>query len=181
MGIVAGMTIGFIVPSFFMSLHNWQQFNKDSYDKTLFKRLLVYLVIGAEYQQTVILLLPWITIALLLIGLQVFYFDLAFQLGDYPIGIVKIGIFIAIANLLLNYWLMPLMEIQGAAIVTISSFALGNVLSFIFGRQYFALPFSVVDFMKIVLATLLMGLCLWGLKDLQGWGWLLVQLGGRCD
>ena len=278
-GIISGMAIGFVGSSFFMSLHNWKKFNKKSYDKALFKRLLiyglplasaaileeftksadrfmlaalqdkaqaglyavgydlsgnsifmlmtainlaaypviiklleeegkqaayeyfnkytvlllgiaipavmglilvgsnlVYLVIGAEYQQTVTLLLPWITIALFLLGLQVFYFDLAFQLGDYTIGIVKIGIFIAVANLVLNYWLIPLMGIQGAAIATISSFALGSVLSFIFGRQYFALPFPVVEFAKIVLATLLMGLSLWGLKDLQGWGWLLLQL-----
>jgi O-antigen/teichoic acid export membrane protein len=137
---------------------------------------LVYLVIGVEYQQTVTLLLPWITIALLLLGLQVFYFDLAFQLGDYTIGIVKIGIFIALANLALNYWLIPLMGIQGAAVATISSFGLGSVLSFVFGRQYFTLPFPILDFVKIVIATLLMGLSLWGLKDFQGWGWLLVQL-----
>ena len=278
-GIITGMAIGFIGPSFVMSLHNWKKFNKKFYDNALFKRLLiyglplasaaileeftksadrfmlavlqdkaqaglyavgydlsgnsifmlmtainlaaypviiklletdgkqaayeyfnqytilllgiaipavmglilvgsnlVYLVIGVEYQQTVTLLLPWITIALLLLGLQVFYFDLAFQLGDYTIGIVKIGIFIALANLALNYWLIPLMGIQGAAIATISSFALGSILSFIFGRQYFALPFPVVEFVKIVGATSLMGLSLWGLKDLQGWGWLLIQL-----
>jgi O-antigen/teichoic acid export membrane protein len=137
---------------------------------------IIYLVIGAEYQQTVTLLLPWITIALFLLGLQVFYFDLAFQLGDYPMGIVKIGIFIAMANLALNYWLIPLLGIQGAAIATISSFALGSLLSLVFGRKYFTLPFPLIDFAKIILATLFMGVSLWGLSALQGWGWLIIQL-----
>ena len=41
---------------------------------------LVHLLIGSEYQQAVILLLPWISIALLMMGLQAAYFDLAFQL-----------------------------------------------------------------------------------------------------
>lgn len=279
LGIIIGMAMGFVVPSFFMSLSTWATVKPSSYDPVLFKRLLVYglplasaavleeftksadrfmlasledkaqaglyavgydlsgnsilmlmsainlaaypviikrleiedkqavyqyfkqytllllgialpavmglilvgsnlvaLLIGAEYQQTVTLLLPWISVALLLLGLQVFYFDLAFQLGDYPMGIVKIGIVIAIANIALNYWLIPLIGIQGAAIATIVSFALGSLLSVIFGRRYFALPFPLTDFVKIIIATLFMGLSLWLLKDLHGWGWLVVQL-----
>jgi O-antigen/teichoic acid export membrane protein len=279
LGIIIGMTMGFVLPSFFMSVSTWVTINHSSYDPALFKRLWVYglplasaavleeftksadrfmlaslqdkaqaglyavgydlsghsilmlmsainlaaypmiikrletegkqaayqyckqytllllgialpaviglilvgsnlitLLIGVEYQQTVTLLLPWISVALLLLGLQVFYFDLAFQLGDYPIGIVKIGVFIALANIGLNYWLIPLMGIQGAAIATISSFALGSLFSVIFGRRYFLLPFPIIDFLKIIIATLLMGLSLWLLRDLHGWGWLMVQL-----
>jgi O-antigen/teichoic acid export membrane protein len=278
-GIIMGMAMGFVLPSFVMSLQSWGSINRSAYDPVLFKRLvlyglplasaaileeftksadrfmlaslqdtaqaglyavgydlsgnsifmlmtainlaaypviikrletegkqsayayfnqytllllgvaipavmglilvgsnIVYLLIGAEYQHTVILLLPWISIALLLLGLQVFYFDLAFQLGDYPMGIVHIGIVIAITNLALNYWLIPWMGMQGAAIATISSFALGSVLSFIFGRRYFALPFPIIDFLKISAATLLMGVSLWSLRELHGWGWLIVQL-----
>ena len=137
---------------------------------------LITLVIGVEYQATAILLLPWITVAMLLLGLQVFYFDFAFQLGDNTIGIVKIGIVIALTNLVLNYWLIPKMGIQGAAIATISSFAVGSLLSFIFGRQYFRVPFPAIDFIKIVSASIVMGGCLWGLKDFIGWGWLLLEL-----
>ncbi|HIO91395.1 MAG TPA: hypothetical protein EYG68_00940 [Leucothrix mucor] len=278
-GIIAGMSVGFFIPSLFMSLTTWKKFDKKSYDKALFKRLLVYglplasaalleeftksadrfmlaamldksqaglyavgydisgnsvfmlmtaislaaypiiikllendgkqaayeyfekytvlllgiaipavlglilvgsnlvsLVIGVEYQATTLLLLPWITVALLLLGLQVFYFDFAFQLGDHAIGIVKIGAVIAITNLFLNYWLIPIMGIQGAAIATISSFALGSFLSFVLGRKYFRVPFPMMDFIKILLATFVMGLSLWWFKDLIGWGWLLVQL-----
>lgn len=137
---------------------------------------LIHLVIGQEYQQVVTSLLPWMTLALFLAGLQAFYFDLAFQLGHYTMGIVKIGVFIATFNIGLNYLFIPTMGITGAAIATISSFGLGAILSVIFGNRYFPLPFPLKEFTKIILATLIMVLCLWGLKDDFGWLQLVIQL-----
>ncbi len=138
---------------------------------------LVYLLIDEQYHDAVIYLLPWITAAVFMMGLQAFYFDLAFQLGHYVIAIVKIGVVIAIVNLSLNYWLIPTMGIKGAAIATLSSFTLGSVMSAIMGRKRFSLPFPFKEFTKIVIASLVMGICLWWLKDLRGWGWLALQLG----
>ena len=137
---------------------------------------LVYLLIDKDYQESVIFLLPWITTALFLMGLQAFYFDLSFQLGHYTIGIVKIGIVVASINVLLNYFLIPTMGIKGAAIATISSFFIGTVLSAIMGQKYFALPFPSNEFIKIIFASAIMGFCLWWIKDLRGWGWLALQL-----
>jgi O-antigen/teichoic acid export membrane protein len=110
-------------------------------------------------------------------GLQAFYFDLAFQLGHYVIAIVKISVVIAVVNFSLNYWLIPTMGINGAAIATLSSFAIGSILSAIMGRRHFTLPFPMKEFTKIVLASLVMGFCLWWLKEYRGWGWLALQLG----
>ena len=138
---------------------------------------LVYLLIDEKFQESVITLLPWITSAIFLMGLQAFYFDLAFQLGQHVIAIVKISIVIAVVNLSLNYWLIPTMGINGAAIATLSSFALGSILSAIMGRKHFTLPFPFKEFAKIILASLVMGFCLWWLKDFRGWGWLALQLG----
>ena len=137
---------------------------------------LVYLLIDEKFQDSVITLLPWITSAVFLMGLQAFYFDLAFQLGHYVIAIVKISVVIAVVNLSLNYWLIPTMGINGAAIATLSSFALGSILSAIMGRKHFSLPFPLKEFTKIVFASLVMGFCLWWLKDFRGWGWLALQL-----
>jgi O-antigen/teichoic acid export membrane protein len=110
---------------------------------------LVYLLIDEKFQESVIYLLPWITSAVFLMGLQAFYFDLAFQLGHHVIAIVKISIVIGIVNLTLNYWLIPTMGINGAAIATLSSFAIGSILSAIMGRKHFTLPFPVKEFTKI--------------------------------
>ncbi len=137
---------------------------------------LVHLLIDVDYQESVIFLLPWITTAIFLLGLQVFYFDLAFQLGHKTIASVKIAVAIAIINIGLNYWLIPIMGIHGAAIATISSFSVGSILSAYFGRKYFSLPFPVGETVKIVIATLMMSLCLYWLRDKSGWEWLLMQL-----
>jgi O-antigen/teichoic acid export membrane protein len=137
---------------------------------------LIYLLIDERFQESVIFLLPWVTSAIFLMGLQVFYFDLAFQLGDHPMGIAKIGVVIATVNIGLNYWLIPIMGIQGAAIATLSSFMVGSILSAIMGRKYYTLPVPYKSFVKIILATLFMAFCLWWVKDFRGWGWLLLQL-----
>ena len=138
---------------------------------------IVYLLIDEQYQASVIFLLPWITVAVFVMGLQATYFDIAFQLSQYVITVVKIGIVIAIVNFLLNYWLIPPMGMKGAAIATLSSFTLGSVLSAILGRRRFKLPFPFIEFTKILIASLVMGFCLWWLKDLRGWGWLMLQFG----
>ncbi len=137
---------------------------------------IVYLLIDEEYQKSVIFLLPWITSAVFMMGLQAFYFDLAFQLGHYVIAVAKIAVVVASINFALNYWLIPDMGLKGAAIATLSSFTLGSILSGIMGRKRFKLPFPIADFIKIIFSTLVMGICLWWLKDLRGWGWLIVQL-----
>jgi len=137
---------------------------------------LVYLLIDADYQKSVIFLLPWITIAIFLMGLQVFYFDLAFQLGQKTIASVKIAVVIAIINVGLNYKLIPGYGIQGAAIATISSFAVGCILSAYYGKKHFSLPFPISDIFKILISTFIMFISLYLFKDYTGWGWLLIQL-----
>jgi len=137
---------------------------------------LIHLLIGEEYQQAVSFLLPWIAIALFMMGMQANYFDLAFQLGHYTIGIVKISITIALINVALNFYLIPSMGMKGAAIATLTSFILGALLSAILGRKHFAVPFPIRDFIKISIATLFMSIFLWWFKDQRGWAWLLLQL-----
>ena len=137
---------------------------------------LIHLLIGEEYQQAVAFLLPWIAIAVLMMGLQATYFDLAFQLGQYTIGILKISLIIAVINVALNYYLIPTMAMKGAAIATLASFIIGAILSAILGRKHFALPFPVSDFIKIVFATSFMALFLYFFKEYRGWGWLVLQL-----
>jgi len=137
---------------------------------------LVSLLIDEEFQPAVLFLLPWISSAIFLMGIQVFYFTLAFQLGNQTLSSVKIALIIAIINVGLNYWLIPTMGIKGAAIATITSFLLGSILSAYLGQKCFKLPFPWKDFLKIIISSLIMGICLWWIKDLRGWGWLILQL-----
>lgn len=137
---------------------------------------LVYLLISEQYQESVIYLLPWVTLAVFMMGIQATYFDISFQLGHQVITVAQIGIVVALVNLALNFWLIPDMGLHGAAIATLSSFTIGSILSAILGRKCFALPFAFSEFIKILVSSLVMGFCLWWLRDLRGWGWLIIQL-----
>lgn len=137
---------------------------------------IVELIIAEEFQASTILLLPWISCGILLLGIQVCYFNIAFQLAKKTITSVKIAAFIGVTNFILNYLLIPTMNIKGAAIATLLSFALGCIVSAIVGRRYFAMPLPFKDLLKIIVASLFMTACMWNLIDLRGVGWLAVQL-----
>lgn len=137
---------------------------------------LVNLVIGEDYRESVLLLLPIITTAIFFMGAGTFYMHLPFQLGNNNMGIFKIAAFIAVLNLLLNLWLIPTMGMMGAAIATLASFVISAALGYFYGKRVFAIPIPGRDILKILLATLIMGLCLYYLKDLRGWGSLLLQI-----
>jgi len=137
---------------------------------------LVYLLIGDEYQESVILLLPWVASAIFFMGLGAFYLHLPFQLGNKNFGIFRIAGATAVLNLLLNFWLIPLMGMKGAAIATLLSFMFSSALGYIYGRKVFPIPFPVREITKIIVATLFMAGCLWFVKDLRGWHWLVLQM-----
>ncbi|RVU84462.1 hypothetical protein EOL70_09360 [Leucothrix sargassi] len=137
---------------------------------------LVYLVIGEEYQSSVVLILPWVASAIFFMGVGAFYFHLPFQLGNKNFGIFKIAGVTAVINLLLNILLIPKMGMLGAAIATLLSFMLSSGLGFLYGRKVFPIPFPAKDIGKIIASTLFMGACLWFLPDTKGWLWLFVQL-----
>jgi len=137
---------------------------------------LATLVIGEEYQESVILVLPWVASAIFFTGLGSFYICLPFQLGNKNLGIVKIGIYTAILNLGFNFWLIPEMGMLGAAIATLLSFIISSALGVYFARGVFPLPFPAKEVLKIVVAATFMGLCLWLVKDYRGWLWLVGQM-----
>ena len=137
---------------------------------------LVSLMIGEEYQESVIMVLPWVASAIFFMGLGAFYFHLPFQLGNKNFGIFRIAGVTAVMNLGLNFWLIPKMGMQGAAISTLLSFMFSSALGFIYGRRVFPIPFPAKEVVKILIAALFMGICLWFLRDLRGWHWLVVQM-----
>ena len=137
---------------------------------------LASLLIGEEYQESVVLVLPWVAAAIFAMGLGAFYVHLPFQLGNKNFGIFKIGIYTALINLTLNFYLIPEMGMLGAAIATLLSFMISTALGVYYSRGVFPLPFPAKEVLKIVIATIFMGLCLWTVKDQRGWLWLLGQM-----
>ena len=137
---------------------------------------IVELLIGEQYQSAVILVLPWVAAAIFFMGCGAFYVYLPFQLSNNNMGIFKIASLVAILNLTFNYLLIPKMGMEGAAIATLLSFIVSVALGYIFGKRVFPIPFPKKEFIKILCAALLMGICLYAIKDQRGWMALLLQL-----
>jgi O-antigen/teichoic acid export membrane protein len=133
-------------------------------------------VLGAEFRKAAEMLIGWVAIATLLAGAKTYYFDLAFQLGQYTMGQVWIAFITAAVNLLLNLWLIPQFSITGAAYATVCAYLIGLTLSIRLGRNYFHLPIPISEGVKILGATTLMGLVLWFFLPLAGLAGLSIQV-----
>jgi len=170
----------------------WLPQKKNQYNPILFKRLLIYgmPMAAAALIEEITLVTDRFMLASLsgkadaglyavgsdLAGNSILMIIAAICAAKKTITSVKIAAFIGVTNFILNYLLIPTMNIKGAAIATLLSFALGCIVSAIVGRRYFAMPLPFKDLLKIIVASLFMTACMWNLIDLRGVGWLAVQL-----
>jgi O-antigen/teichoic acid export membrane protein len=134
------------------------------------------LLLGEPFRADAIALMPLIAVGALLRDLKAFHLDYAFQLGRRTVGQIWVTLAALIANVVLNLWLIPLFGIAGSAYATIASYALALVLSALLGRRILALPRPNADALKIVGATLTMGLVVWHLRSSGGSALVLAQI-----
>ena len=121
-------------------------------------------------------LAPIIALAILLFGIKGFYFDLAFQFGKTTSRQLWISAAAAIVVTILNLLWIPKYGAMGAAWATVVAFALGLLLSAIWGRSSFRLPWPVAAWGRIVLATGVMSVALLPIRGRSGATALLMQL-----
>lgn len=74
------------------------------------------------------------------------------------IHIGSIRLTTAILNVLLNLWLIPLMGLAGAALATLVSYSVATLLLWLFTKAYFARHIGTAYVLKVVLASVGMGL-----------------------
>jgi O-antigen/teichoic acid export membrane protein len=139
-------------------------------------RPLAGVLLGQQFRADAVMLIPWIAVASLLACIKAFYLDLAFQLGRSTIGQIWITMAAAAANILLNFWWIPIVGLAGAAYATVAAYALALLLSGIFGRRVFALPCPIVDSLKVILAAAGMGAIVWQLTGFAGAAALIAQV-----
>ncbi|NLZ54329.1 MAG: polysaccharide biosynthesis protein [Thermoanaerobacteraceae bacterium] len=134
---------------------------------------IAHVILGEAFRQSAARIIPLISLGAFLMGFKAFYFDLSFQLGQHTQSQTLIALISASVNILLNFWWIPKFGIYGAAYATIIAYALGLVLSVVFGRSIFLLPVPVVDMIKLSMATILTSLTLWPLAQFKG-AWALM-------
>lgn len=62
----------------------------------------------------------------------------------------------AVANIALNFLLLPVMGLMGAVVATMASYAIAIILLALAGRRYVFLPVPWAELVKILLAALAM-------------------------
>lgn len=134
------------------------------------------LLLGPDFHEESARLLPWVVLAILLLGVRLYYFNLAFQLGQHTSAQVWIAGPVAVLNLVLNLWWIPLFGLLGAVFATFVAYLGALVLSIILGRRVFPLPLPFRDWIWIILASLLMGLLLLPTVQYYGLTALLLQI-----
>jgi O-antigen/teichoic acid export membrane protein len=137
-------------------------------------------LLGPDFREAGAAVLPWIALAALVGGIRGYYFDLAFQLGRYTLGLVWIAAAAASINLALNLWWIPILGLMGAVYATVIANAIALGLSWRLGRRVFPLPRFPAETVKVIIASAIMASVLWPTRGHQGWLMLLVQVGSGC-
>lgn len=114
------------------------------------------LLIGEGLRQQALLVTPLISLGALFSGLNTYYFLQAFTLAKRTRLLIVAMAIPAVSNVVLNILLIPVMGLMGAALASCISFGLGLIGSWLLGLRTLALPVSVVDLAKTLLAVALM-------------------------
>jgi O-antigen/teichoic acid export membrane protein len=132
-------------------------------------------LLGEEFRESAIILIPWIALATVLSGFKSYYLDLSFQLGRNTIGQVWTVLIAALVNLLLNILWIPEFGLPGAAYATVVAYLVAVIVSWKLGKREFALPVIPLQVLKIFFASMIMAAALWFTLDYSGWLALLGQ------
>ena len=114
------------------------------------------LLIGEGLRQQALLVTPLISLGALFSGLNTYYFLQAFTLAKRTRLLIVAMAIPAVSNVVLNILLIPVMGLMGAALASCISFGLGLIGSWLLGLRTLALPVSVTDLAKTLLAVALM-------------------------
>lgn len=134
------------------------------------------LFLGEDFRESAARLIPWISVATLIVGMKTFHFDLIFQLKKSTVHQIWAALSAACTNLLLNLWWIPLYGFMGAAYATVVSYCVALLISILLGRSLLILPFPIIDAVKIAASTLVMALVLWPILQYKGPVALVAQI-----
>ncbi|HEX8470565.1 MAG TPA: lipopolysaccharide biosynthesis protein [Brevundimonas sp.] len=134
----------------------------------LVARPLGEVMIGESLRVAAAQVAPWVALSALLYGLTAYYFGQAFTLGRKTKLLLVAMTVPALANVLLNLFLIPRFGVVGAAWSTAISFGLGMVTTMLLGRKVIPLPVPWEPLVRCGVATGIMALVVWSLPPVGG-------------
>ncbi|KPJ77233.1 MAG: hypothetical protein AMJ54_08590 [Deltaproteobacteria bacterium SG8_13] len=111
-------------------------------------------------------IVPWIASGIFFMGLS-FYYSKSFELRERTLFLFALFLLAAMANILLNIILIPILGLQGAAISTMLAYFICFLLSSTAGSRLLAWHFPFVIFLKALAAGGLMCLVVYFVPDLD--------------
>ena len=141
----------------------------------LVARPLAEVMIGPDLRDAATLVTPWIALSALLYGMTAYYFGQAFTLGQKTRLLLVAMIIPAVANVLLNLFLIPRFGLVGAAWSTAISFGLGMLATLAMGRKVIPLPIPWDCLIRCLIAAGLMALVVWTLPPIGGFAELMLD------
>lgn len=98
------------------------------------------LFIGAAYRAAASSVLPWIAIGAAIAGIKAYHLDMAFHLGVESRKLAATTLAAAVANVVLNFALIPGYGVAGSAVAMVIAFSIAAAGSLWLGRKAFPLP-----------------------------------------
>jgi len=138
--------------------------------------LLGRLLLGVEYGDSAVQLLPWVALAAALSGLKSYYFDTAFHLGHSTIKLVWISIGAALINVIFNLMWIPHFGILGAAYATVLTYCAAMIGSAWLGQRYFDMPAIMPLVVPALVVSASTAFAAWLAMQYGGWGGLAFGL-----
>ncbi|PID34224.1 MAG: hypothetical protein CR976_01420, partial [Thiotrichales bacterium] len=115
--------------------------------------LLVPLLVGADFVEPALRLMPWVSIAIFANCTYLFYVSLSFQLAEHTMGALKVAGVAAVINVALNLLLIPAYGVWGAVVASISAYGFCLMAGLYVGRHYFVLDIPWLALSKVLLAA----------------------------
>lgn len=101
---------------------------------------LVGTVIGSDFRPEAANVVPWIAASAAVAGIKAFHLDVPFQLAKDPKWQAYTAAIAAVFNVLLNFLLIPILGLTGAAAATLISLSLACMLSWLIGKKVYPIP-----------------------------------------
>ena len=111
-------------------------------------------ILGEKFQGASGTVIGWIALAFFLSAIKAHIYDQAFHLARRTGVLIWTYVPAALLNLALNWLLIPLYGVAGAAYATVAAFALSLVLSVALTRRVFRIEFPVPEAMRVLVAVL---------------------------
>jgi O-antigen/teichoic acid export membrane protein len=137
---------------------------------------IIFLFLGEGYRELAAILLPYIAVGAFIKGLKLYGIDILFHLTqDTKSQMIPFAI-AAVINVVLNFVLIPSMGVMGAALSTLVAYIISFIITIMLVRKKARIPFPWLGFIKVLIATIIMGLILIPLSDLIGIKYLFFQV-----